>query len=235
MNRAWYPYQIVDTILFPDNPNFIITDPINKPINFISSEESTYRSLASKGSWVDNFFGNSEVAKELKKLPSNNDYYWDSLADLEHKYSNEMDMALWIQNLSNDTLIFPIQDGSLIGILESQPKISNWVPIEYWWLSWCGNSFGLLNLLPNYSIQIGVNIHFGGNPSRMRLKIHGADTIYLSNEFWGSVSDVKYVIPTSVLLDMKDDPDRISFLDTVHHWITEDPEIIIEDIEYLND
>jgi hypothetical protein len=39
MDRAWYPFQIVDSIRFNNLAGFIIADPSNKPIDFISSEE----------------------------------------------------------------------------------------------------------------------------------------------------------------------------------------------------
>jgi len=238
MTRAWYPYQIVDSIVF-DEKNLIIADINNKPTNFISSEEQIKRSLASVESHSKDFFEKYESDEfdsyeaYLKDL-NEKSTFWDSLAVLEHQYSNSMDMAVWIQNQTNDTILFPIQDGSLIGVIEANDKNGNWKPIQYWWFSWCGNSYEDLILPPKKSIQIGLNNRLGKVDTKMRLRIHGRDTIYLSNEFLGKISNNAFTLNNRAKKEMLEDKERISFLDSIHHGLTvfpDPPEIIIKNEE----
>ena len=235
MDRAWYPFQIVDGIRFKDLPGFIIADTNNKPIDFISSEEESYRRLSLDEPWSEDYF-NDYKRTEFK---SYEDYlidhkktseFWDSLAIAENQFSNSMDMAVWIQNNSNDTILFPNQDGSLIGLIEAIDRRGDWRPIQYWWFSWCGNSYMDLILPPKNSIQIGLNNQLGDIETKMRLKIHGRDTIYFSNEFPGTVSTDDFIINNKTRLEIVEDKDRISFLDSVHYGLTvfpDPPKIII--------
>ncbi len=235
MGRAWYPFQVVDSIRFKNLNGFVIAVPNNKPTNFISSEEKSYRRLSQDKPWSEDFF-NDYKRTEFK---SYEDYlidhektskYWDSLAIAENLFSNSMDMAIWILNNSNDTILFPNQDGSLIGLIEAIDKQGVWRPIQYWWFSWCGNSYMDLFLPPKQSIQIGLNNQLGDIETKMRLKIHGRDTIYFSNEFLGTVSPDDFIINKKTQLEIIHDKDRISFLDSVHYGLTvfpDPPEIII--------
>ena len=54
----------------------------------------------------------------------------------------------------------------------------------------------------------------------MRLKIHGRDTIYYSNEFNGTVSADDFIINKKTQLEILEDKNRISFLDSVHYGLT---------------
>lgn len=237
MDRAWYPFQVVDSIRFNNLTGFIIADPNNKLIDFISSEEKSYRKLAQDESWSEDFF-NDYKRTEFK---SYDDYlidykktskHWDSLATAENQFANSMNMAIWIQNNSNDTILFPNQDGSLIGLIEAIDKRGDWRPIQFWWFSWCGNSYVDLILPPKYSIQIGLNNQLGDIKTKMRLKIHGQDTIYFSNEFTGTVSIDDFIINDKTRLEIIEDKDRISFLDSVYYGLTvfpDPPEIIISE------
>jgi hypothetical protein len=236
MDRAWYPFQVVDSIRFNNLTSFIIADPNIKPIDFISSEEKSYRRLSQDESWSENFF-NDYKRTEFKNYE---DYlfdhkktskHWDSLAIAENHFSNSMDMAIWILNNSNDTILFPNQDGSLIGLIEAIDKHGDWKPIQYWWFSWCGNSYVDLILPPKHSIQIGLNNQLGDIETKMRLKIHGRDTIYYSNEFIGNVSSDDFIINNKTRLEMIDDKFRISFLDSIHYGLTVEPDLEFEIIE----
>lgn len=234
MDRAWYPFQIIDSIRFNNLAGFIIADPKTKPSDFISSEEKSYRRLSQEEPWSFDFFNDykrTEFKSYEEYLIDHNktSKFWDSLAIAENQYSNSMDIAVWIQNNSNDTILFPNQDGSLIGLIEAVDKDDKWKPIEYWWFSWCGNSYMDLILPPKHSIQIGLNNRLGNQETKMRLKIHGRDTIYYSNVFTGAVSADDFIINNQTRLEIIEDKDRISFLDSVHYGLTafpDPPEII---------
>lgn len=228
MRRAWYPYQLVDSVIFKNHKRLIIADINNKPQNFISSEERTYNRLALDDVEGINSWDKFEV-DSATVLPASY-YYWDSIAKKEHEYANNMDMAIWLQNTSTDTILFPQQDGSLIGLIEAKNKEGSWKPVQYWWFSWCGNSYWDIVLPPKNSFQIGLNNRLGEIQTIMRLKIHGHDTIYYSNEFNGWISENSFNLTKETIDEMIEDSYRISFLDTVHYGIAEfpdPPEIII--------
>jgi hypothetical protein len=92
-----------------------------------------------------------------------------------------------LTNNTNDTISFPIQDASLIGIVEAQDKDRIWRPIQFWPISGCGNSYYSEYLLPKQTLIFKVKNDFGEVRTTMRLKLHGNDTIYISDEFEGTV------------------------------------------------
>jgi len=229
MKRAWFPYQLVDSLRFNKASEFIIANLAIKPCKFISSEESCYRSLANdkleSKELYDEFNLDETVSyEEHCKRYYDSKRYWDSCVIAEHKYANAMDMAVWIQNTSSDTIIFPIQGGSLIGIIEALDKEKNWKPIKYWWFSWCGNSYNNFILPPAHSVQIGVNNKLGDIATLMRLKIHGRDTIYVSNTFEGTVRENDFILSEEIKQEMLKDKYRYSFLDSVRYGLTDESE-----------
>jgi hypothetical protein len=235
MERAWFPFQLIDGIKILDNKNLIIADTNNKPVNFISSEELVKKKLASEEPWSENFFKEYK-SKEFSSYKAYLKHhqrelkYWDSLAVVEHHIANNMDMTVWIQNQTRDTILFPIQDGSLIGIIEALDN-KEWKPIQYWWFSWCGNSYEDLALAPNSSIQIGLNNKIGDFKTKMRLKIHGHDTMHFSNEFPGWINKNSFLLSKATKLEILEDKERISFLESVRFGLTvfpDPPEIMIE-------
>ncbi len=226
MNRAWYPYQIIDSFKI-DSEALIVANTKIKPIDFISSIESMYNSPRPK--YSKEFIENYETTEykcynEYLKSYRIDSLRDDSIAKREHIYANSLPMAIWIQNITKDTIIFPIQDGSLIAILEAQNKNKIWKPVQYWWYSWCGNSYSKLELPPNKSIQIGVNNLIGDKETMMRFLIQGKDTIYYSNEFKGTVSEDDFFLNAKTRQEKINDEYRISFLDSVRQGLTNDEE-----------
>lgn len=229
MSRAWYPYQIVGHLKFSNEKKLIIAKNSCKPENFISSKEELYRRIASKKPSSESYIlkykkDEFETYEDYLIEYRNRKNEYDSLATAENKTANSMNMAVWVQNTTKDTILFPIQDGSLIAVLEGMNKSKQWKPVEYWWFSWCGNSYEDLILLPDNSIQIGVNNILGSTKTKMRLKIHGRDTIYVSKEFKGYVSSESFILSSETNKEMKDDDSGISFLDTARCGLTVFPD-----------
>lgn len=105
------------------------------------------------------------------------------------------DLSLAITNNSDDEILFPIQNESLIAIIEAKDNQNNWKPIEFWPISGCGNSYYSKTLLPGQTLISTVNSNFGNAKTIMRLRLHGTDTIYISNEFVGFVDEDSFIVP----------------------------------------
>ena len=139
MSRAWYPFHLVDSLRF-ENEKFLIAKSNIKPEKLISKVEKLSRDMAGlKPTSKERFnkFNSDEFKTYEDYLISHrkDSLMYDSVANQEHKYYNSLPMAVWIQNYSNDTIVFPTQDASLIAILEAKDKRNKWRPIEYWWYS----------------------------------------------------------------------------------------------------
>ena len=83
----------------------------------------------------------------------------------------------------------PTQDGSLIMIMEAKDSIGLWRPIEYWFWSDCGNSFGLRELKKWNGITFRVRQYEGEIETAMRLKLATTrQTCMYSEEFQGNIT-----------------------------------------------
>ena len=80
-----------------------------------------------------------------------------------------------------------------------------------------------LILPPKNSIQIGINNLKGNIKTKMRFKIHGQDTIFISKSFRGTVSESDFLINNMTKKEMVDDEDRVSFLDSIIYGLTDFP------------
>ena len=232
MESAWFPYQIVDSLFAPESLELIIANPANKPINFVSSgdqltlmrfENHPYSESLMQKMYPDSNYQNYTAYVNEMKL------HYDSVALTEHEYWNSKNMSVWIQNNSNDTVVFPIQDGSLIGILEAQNEKKIWKPVQFWWLSWCGNSFYEEYLYPNNSIQISLDNIRGQVETKLRIKIHGIDTIYTSSEFYGKVNESSFNLPSMPESEVEVNFHKLFLLDSVRTLVDDE---LIEIIEF---
>lgn len=91
------------------------------------------------------------------------------IADHGSKYTNGMKVILL--NNTKDTLDLHIQDGSVKMIQEAQNTKGEWVPIEYWLNSTCGNSYGHAYLYPNHYLETGAFRYTGTYKTKLRFKL----------------------------------------------------------------
>ncbi|MBW8324998.1 MAG: hypothetical protein K0M50_09570 [Prolixibacteraceae bacterium] len=108
-----------------------------------------------------------------------------------------------ITNSTNDTLSFPIQGSSLIGILEAKDTDEKWKPIQFWPISGCGNSYYSVYLLPKQSIIFPIENKFGKTETTMRIRLHGKDTIYISDAFQGKIDPKMFTKPKNATKDFR--------------------------------
>jgi hypothetical protein len=178
-----YPFQLIDSMIFKNDNNLFQIDTTIKPNNFISTSESNY-------------------GLGLQVHKDKSDYYLKRIKEI-HSETNNRDFIAGITNYSSDTILIPIQDNSVISILEAIDKNGFWRPIQFWPISGCGNSYYSESILPNQTLLITVKKDFGDFSTRMRLRLHGTDTILISQEFSGSIDKKMFKIKDNIVHDYK--------------------------------
>ncbi len=178
-----YPFQLIDSMIFKNDTNLFQIDTTRKPNDFISKSESHYQL-------------GLQVHKDKK------DYYSKRIKEI-HVKTNNRDFIAGISNYSSDTILIPIQDNSVISVLEAIDKNGLWRPIQFWPISGCGNSYYSESILPNQTLLFTVKKDFGDFSTRMRLRLHGTDTILISQEFSGSIDYKMFTIKDNIIQDFK--------------------------------
>ena len=126
--------------------------------------------------------------------------YWKAQRMIEiHRETNSRSFIAGVTNHSNDTMSFPIQDESIIAILEAKDHNEEWKPIQFWPISRCGNSFYSIYINPGQTLLITVENVFGKTPTELRIRLHGNDTIYVSNTFKGKIDPSNFIIPDNII------------------------------------
>ena len=178
-----YPFQLIDSMIFKNDYNVFQIDTIRQPNNFISTSESNYQL-------------GLQVNQDKK------DYYSKKIKEI-HTETNNRDFIAGISNYSSDTILIPIQDNSVISILEAIDKSGHWGPIQFWPISGCGNSYYSESLLPDQTLLFTVKKDFGDFSTRMRLRLHGTDTIFISQEFSGTIDEKMFRIKDNIVNDYR--------------------------------
>jgi len=191
MRSGDYPFQIID--YKGDNKISLFVDTTLKPTNFISTKEQYYRNSLRLDIYKDSL--NLISIDSMDKADKKRQRKLKRQIEI-HSETNSRTYVARFSNLTiHDTILFPIQDASLIGILEARDSLANWIPIQFWPISGCGNSYYSEKLLPGKTITCTVNNDFGDYKTTLRLKIHGTDTIYTSNRFYGSINYSMFIKP----------------------------------------
>ncbi|MDM8162167.1 hypothetical protein QUH73_20280 [Labilibaculum sp. K2S] len=178
-----YPFQIVDSLVFEEGLELLQIKVDTKPKNFISTIEARLR--------------NGLEIKELDKK-----YFRKRIKEV-HSATNKRDFVAGISNYSTDTIFIPIQDGSLISIIEAKDTEGVWKPIQYWPISGCGNSYYSECILPNQTLLFTVKKNFGSIQTSMRLRLHGTNTIFVSKEYVGTISLDMFKLKENVVQDYR--------------------------------
>ena len=81
-----------------------------------------------------------------------------------------------------------MQDGSFICVLQGMNKNGEWISLQNWQFSGCGNSYHDKLFPPKAASSFVTTIKKYGNfHTRLRFKLLGVDKIYYSNEFIGAI------------------------------------------------
>lgn len=101
----------------------------------------------------------------------------------------------YIVNNNNSSFEYTLQDGSLLIIQEAQNKKGEWIPIEHWIYSDCGNSYDShLTLKPKTYATFPVKIFKGDFKTKIRLKMKDlrSKKVYYSQAFEGQIDESKF-------------------------------------------
>ncbi len=205
MEHAWYEYGgdgPIPNNLTLGNSFQILVDTNLRPTNFISSWEEFLREQSNE---LDTFtYLNKDDAWEImtpkqkmaKVLQERIAY--KQQADSVHKTNNQQQNQIWIVNNTDDTVSVQMQDGSYICIMQALSKSGQWLPVQYWRFSRCGNSYYDKPFPPKTANSFVTHLPKNGDyETKLRFKLLGADKFYYSNEFYGKINDCDFVVDTT--------------------------------------
>ncbi|TAJ05039.1 hypothetical protein DMA11_23680 [Marinilabiliaceae bacterium JC017] len=216
MIEGIYPYQILDTTIFINNDNKLIVDSIGKTIHFIPYRESEkymfklFRNYYKPGVSVD-FDNKNEIRISISEK---NEDLIEKLKRIKENF-NEYHLRNFIASFSNktkDTLLIPTKYKNVIAVLEAKSSAEVWKPIQYCIDSHydIGGHLQLTKMAPGQTIIFSVDNNYGELKTKMRMRLLGNDTVYLSNEFEGTINPEIFILPSK--LDKRVDNDSTIFL-----------------------
>lgn len=95
----------------------------------------------------------------------------------------------YLVNTTDSSYSVELQDGSLIMIQEAINENGNWMPIEYWVYSGCGNSyFNPLKLESGKTVKIPTKKYSGDFKTQVRLKFRNRTQLIYSDPFETSIN-----------------------------------------------
>lgn len=119
-------------------------------------------------------------------------------------------LPCYIVNFSGDTIDMLTQDYCIPMIQEALDSDGIWKPVEFWWNSWCGNSYYYVYLAPKHFLMTRIIKYDGNFATKLRIKAritfpgNKERTIY-SNEFNGKINKNQFI--------RKDDDGLISYFE----------------------
>jgi len=177
---------------------FILVDTNDKTNNFVSVLESgvrhdqyTERDSALMGLIVADWktLSKKEKLEKMAELSRRNILRADSIHE-----ANQGKIQVRLINNSTDTIAMQMQDWAYICVLQALTKNNEWMPVQYWNFSKCGNSYHHKYILPKSATSFVVDVPNSGNQkTKLRFKILGKSEFYYSNEFSGKINDCEFV------------------------------------------
>ncbi|MGV3613011.1 MAG: hypothetical protein ACO1N0_18770 [Fluviicola sp.] len=87
-----------------------------------------------------------------------------------------------------DKIRIQTEDGKLAAVQQALDSTGNWISLEHFTHSECGNSYSGEGLTKYASYHFKIAKYMGNYPTKLRLKILIDDQVYYSNEFDGSIN-----------------------------------------------
>ncbi|WP_159519948.1 hypothetical protein [Sunxiuqinia indica] len=91
-------------------------------------------------------------------------------------------------NGTNDTLLFLTRFHIVYAILEGLDSNNNWKPIQFLYNHGFADHATVKRLRPNETLLIPFSNNLGEQRMKMRMKLQGNDTLFISNAFWGTAN-----------------------------------------------
>lgn len=96
-------------------------------------------------------------------------------------------------NGTNDTIHIPTQDGRIKLIQQAKNEKGEWLDIEKYINSFCGNSYYTLQMPPKHYQIFITPITKGNVKTKLRFRLNLKDTIIYSNEYYGTINQGQYI------------------------------------------
>jgi hypothetical protein len=181
------------------NDFIILVDPKLKASNFISFEEQCYRHQSNdpdtfRFKYVNELDWNTISPEKKFAIADSIKSTRKRMADSVHVLNNKGENQVWIINNTPNVVSVQMQDWLFICILQGLTKDGQWLPIQYWQFSGCGNSYHNKEFAPKTANSFLFTIPNKGNyQTKLRFKLLGADRFYYSNEFTGKIDYCQFV------------------------------------------
>jgi hypothetical protein len=103
---------------------------------------------------------------------------------------------IYVSNMStSDYASLQTQDGSMMLVVEAADSKGEWMPIEYWSDSWCGNSYSTVMIPPKHMLMTRGIKCSGDFRTKCRLKLTNAKDVVYSNTFYMAINETQFSMP----------------------------------------
>jgi hypothetical protein len=103
-------------------------------------------------------------------------------------YDQVIKHPVFVINELDSAQVIEVHDGILVAIQEAQDEQGNWVGIEYFSFSGCGNSFWRHLVPPHHLMMFGVNKYQGNFKTKLRVRLQTNGTTLVSNKYSGYIN-----------------------------------------------
>jgi hypothetical protein len=105
---------------------------------------------------------------------------------------------VFIINETNSKQLLELEDGQVMMIQEAKNENGDWLPIEAWMYSDCGNSYYSLVLEPRQYGFTRIKQYYGDFVTELRVKMQNGDSFIYSNTFKGRINKSQMANPEDV-------------------------------------
>lgn len=113
--------------------------------------------------------------------------------------NNSLAFKAYVVNTTKDTVYFDVEDSRMEMILEAKDEHGTWRNIEFLPRTFCGNSYHMIYLAPDYHWVFNIPKYDGAFKTMLRAKLvykkeyeHRNMEVLYSNEFEGSVNPAQF-------------------------------------------
>ena len=155
-------YVYPDTVAYSKSNNLEIIVDSGQPIASKFWEKMPIEFLLT---YVD------EDGKEIPRKP------------YEPPYETIMKFPVFVINSTDSSQIVEHHDGRMVMIQEALDKNGEWIGVEYFEFSGCGNSTGFNLIKPNEYLLFGINRYKGDFKTKFRVRLRTNGSTLFSNEY----------------------------------------------------
>jgi hypothetical protein len=118
-----------------------------------------------------------------------------------------------LMNTGNKLIKVTRQDWSLISVKEAINYKDQWMPIEFWSYSNCGNSYYDYTIFPGSILLFKTYKQFGSTNTKLRLRLKtSTNGIIISEPYEGNIDDTYFILNTKLEKFSPILKDRLNYL-----------------------